>query len=366
MYASPTTPRCSSESSLSGRAYVSLRFGSSAGIGASADVRSCIGVASSHVVSGRNHPLLRLESPNGRAHQHQRRRIPMHSHCRPTNGGSAATPPPTANECSQRPRQRSGVTANGCRWRRSPTRPALESAPSTATSRPGRRCWRPCRERAYHLVLDHARTAANADGPALDAIARFLDPDDRRARRSHPAAARRARHRSTPRRSRCEPRSGNCWSRCSRAGGVTPASGPTPPRPTSSSRARCSPSRSHVPLTAPSTARTYGPGLGPCLGLGLASNRSRSTVFLNLPVAVRGISSMNSKRSGSCHLAYSPARCSRSASAPRCRRHAARPPPAAARPSDRRGSRSPLPRRPPGEPSAGSRGRPTRSTRPRT
>lgn len=30
-------------------------------------------------------------------------------------------------------------------------------------------------ERSYRLVLEHARTAADHDGPALDAIARFLD-----------------------------------------------------------------------------------------------------------------------------------------------------------------------------------------------
>jgi AcrR family transcriptional regulator len=30
-------------------------------------------------------------------------------------------------------------------------------------------------QRSWDLVLDHARTAANADGPAIDAIARFLE-----------------------------------------------------------------------------------------------------------------------------------------------------------------------------------------------
>ena len=37
----------------------------------------------------------------------------------------------------------------------------------------------------------------------------------------------------------------------------------------------------------------------------VSTNCSRSSSFLNLPVAVRGISSTNSKRSGSCHLAKS-------------------------------------------------------------
>ena len=46
-------------------------------------------------------------------------------------------------------------------------------------------------------------------------------------------------------------------------------------------------------------------------------NRSRSLVFQNLPVEVRGIASRNSKCSGSCHLANLCARCSRSSSARR-------------------------------------------------
>ena len=49
-----------------------------------------------------------------------------------------------------------------------------------------------------------------------------------------------------------------------------------------------------------------------------ATKRSRNAVFLNLPVAVRGIASMNSIRSGSCHLANSPPRCSRSSSGLAC------------------------------------------------
>jgi AcrR family transcriptional regulator len=47
----------------------------------------------------------------------------------------------------------------GTVYRHFPTRAALLAALS---------------RRAYRLVLDHARTAADADGPAVDAIARFL------------------------------------------------------------------------------------------------------------------------------------------------------------------------------------------------
>jgi AcrR family transcriptional regulator len=47
----------------------------------------------------------------------------------------------------------------GTVYRHYPTRAALLAALS---------------RRSYGLVLDHARTAANADGPAVDAIARFL------------------------------------------------------------------------------------------------------------------------------------------------------------------------------------------------
>ena len=47
----------------------------------------------------------------------------------------------------------------GTVYRHYPTRAALLAALSL---------------RAYDLVLEHARTAANADGPAVDAIARFL------------------------------------------------------------------------------------------------------------------------------------------------------------------------------------------------
>jgi AcrR family transcriptional regulator len=47
----------------------------------------------------------------------------------------------------------------GTVYRHYPTRAALLSAVA---------------ERSWNLVLDHARTAASADGPAVDAIARFL------------------------------------------------------------------------------------------------------------------------------------------------------------------------------------------------
>src|ERR1700677_464488 len=47
----------------------------------------------------------------------------------------------------------------GTLYRRYPTRAALLAALS---------------QRSWDLVLDHARTAADAEGPALDAIARFL------------------------------------------------------------------------------------------------------------------------------------------------------------------------------------------------
>jgi AcrR family transcriptional regulator len=48
----------------------------------------------------------------------------------------------------------------GTLYRHYPTRAALLAALS---------------RRSWDLVLDHARTAANADGPAVDAIARFLE-----------------------------------------------------------------------------------------------------------------------------------------------------------------------------------------------
>ena len=100
---------------------------------------------------------------------------------------------------------------------------------------------------------------------------------------------------------------------------------------------------------------------------GTLANISRSSVLLNLPTLVFGISATNSKRSGSHHLAKFGARnvpqlARRSPSGPR----AARRPPAAARPTSGREPRSRRPRRSPGGPSARSRARPTRSTRRRT
>ena len=101
-----------------------------------------------------------------------------------------------------------------------------------------------------------------------------------------------------------------------------------------------------------------------CVAVVCCANCSRSAVFLNLPTAVFGISSTNSKRSGSHHLAKCGARNSRSSSSRRRlallqHDHARAAAPATSRP----GSRSPPPRRPPGAPSARSRARPSGSTR---
>ena len=99
----------------------------------------------------------------------------------------------------------------------------------------------------------------------------------------------------------------------------------------------------------------------------LQANCLRSSVFLNLPVAVRGIAATNSIRSGSCHFAKSRLRCSRSSSGLASpSRRGGRPRRAAARPIDRRERQSLPPPRRRDVPSTGSRGRPKRSIRRRT
>ena len=97
-----------------------------------------------------------------------------------------------------------------------------------------------------------------------------------------------------------------------------------------------------------------------------SAKRSRKAVFLNLPVAVRGIASMNSMRSGSCHLANWLPRCARSSSGLPAYRRVGPQQPMAAHPTSRRARRSPPPPRLRCEPSIRSRGRPRRSTRHRT
>ncbi len=92
-----------------------------------------------------------------------------------SRGDCEVTPQPTANASSPPPRSPSGATARECRWRRSPTRrgvgigtlyrhyptrPALLAALTL---------------RSFHLVLQHARAAAQSDEPAPAALTQFFE-----------------------------------------------------------------------------------------------------------------------------------------------------------------------------------------------